>query len=412
MRDYPFVYRILSGVPNLKKQISCLIIMFCLIFFCSREKTEKIETVRIIENPLTWERTFGHDESQKDHFLVRPYFKDAIAVKSDGTVMISDEYRLKVFDKLGNPVKIIGRQGQGPGEFGELRSIWCSPNDYYCVYHGSGFGGYYINYYNPEDRYIGRRMFHKNKRINELLKQDDLFGRYADKVHFLGENEFVYIIESRDINFKKDRLFDFLIYETPDTLIKLAKHPNTNHIRIPSVGRMSPGGVYVKPEMGRMYLAVLPGRRIAYLHSHEDSELSANAAQFTITVLSLDTMKKSEIKQSYTPVPFDFKPSSPRKRSDDIFEKVYGERKYKAAISELRADGDFLFAFTYLHKDSTNVLVNVFNSRSNKHISSTYLPSGTVCIQDGFLYKFNDYRKEDKFPAVEKFRINPELYGK
>ncbi len=40
---------------------------------------------------------------------------------SDGRIVVADHHVLKLFDSRGKVLRVIGRQGQGPGEFGQLR---------------------------------------------------------------------------------------------------------------------------------------------------------------------------------------------------------------------------------------------------------------------------------------------------
>ena len=68
----------------------------------------------------------------------------------DGRILIADRSELKLFDAGGKILQVIGREGQGPGEFGQLREACVIPGDTIIA----------INYNNPRVSVFDRNGAH------------------------------------------------------------------------------------------------------------------------------------------------------------------------------------------------------------------------------------------------------------
>ena len=108
--------------------------LFCLILIlslsCEKQTTtwqgtiEEIEGVMVVSNPgepmygeeellLEEELVIGQGEEDADPFLMISY----LAVDDEENIYVSDTRacHIRVFDKNGNPLRTIGRKGEGPG---------------------------------------------------------------------------------------------------------------------------------------------------------------------------------------------------------------------------------------------------------------------------------------------------------
>ncbi len=109
--------------------LSCSILI--LSFSCQKQSTmwqgtiEEIDGVTVVINPgepiygeeefwLEKELTIGKGEEDAEPFLLISY----LAVDDEENIYVSDTRacHIRVFDKNGNPVRTIGRKGEGPGE--------------------------------------------------------------------------------------------------------------------------------------------------------------------------------------------------------------------------------------------------------------------------------------------------------
>lgn len=57
--------------------------------------------------------------------------------------------------------------------------------------------------------------------------------------------------------------------------------------------------------------------------------------------------------------------------------------------------------------------MDVFDADAGRYICSAFFPyTWGSKIRNGYFYKFNDYRQEEVYPLVEKYRIDPRVYGR
>jgi len=90
-------------------------------------KIENVDSLKIVSNPsfprdgkitynLKEEISIGLAEGDENYILNRPF---DVKVSENGTIYILDwgDVNIKVYDKHGRYLRIVGRKGQGPGEF-------------------------------------------------------------------------------------------------------------------------------------------------------------------------------------------------------------------------------------------------------------------------------------------------------
>lgn len=106
-----------------------------LLFFCSSQdnknnysvKIETVDSVKLVSNPsfprdgkITYnmeeEISIGLEEGDENYILNRPL---DVKVAENGSIYILDwgDVNIKVYDKFGKFLRIVGRKGEGPGEF-------------------------------------------------------------------------------------------------------------------------------------------------------------------------------------------------------------------------------------------------------------------------------------------------------
>lgn len=135
------------------KSISAIFIILLLIGFlsCSQNKAEWKGTIEVVEgikvihnespslgeNPkvkLEFVQKLGELESEnEDYMFNKPW---DVAEDSEGNIYVVDlgDSCVKKFSPKGNHLNTIGRQGQGPGEFGQCRYIEIDKNNIIYIY--------------------------------------------------------------------------------------------------------------------------------------------------------------------------------------------------------------------------------------------------------------------------------------
>lgn len=364
---------------------------------------------------ITLELSFGAENVPEDYMLVDPGFR-ALEVNPDGDILVADENWIKVFDSSGNPKALFGGEGDGPGEFRRARDLYMNPNGYFTVF--GGLFGATANYFRPDFSYIERVNYMSHQPFRHILEAEELRADRPEAVFCLGEEERLYIIGGQDVDReKRDHRDVFLIHETTDSLYVVAHHAQTDGI----IG----GGMYMSA-LGKLLVAPLPGNRAVYLHTFHDSRWGPDEYAYTLTIIDLNTYERTLITHPFKPSDFTWVPFNPSeeyrqqnpeqwKRMQDMnvrAEKTIAERQFMVPVFRLETDDQYIFAFTSTSNDSNEVQVDVFDANAGQYVCSAYFPASLVRIRNGYLHMFNQFRAEDDYPRVEKYRIDPKVYGR
>ena len=367
---------------------------------------------------LTLELTFGAGDIDEAYVLVRPDPAQGVGVDIEGYIMVVDEDHVKVFDGNGVPKRLVGGTGAGPGEFSRPRSLWVSPNGYYAVL-GEGS---LANFFRPDHSWIERIDCASTPLFLEVMEANRLLPQGPEAVYCLGETERIYAVDSRDQDPQnRARKEIYLFYQDSDSLHVLAHYPQSNNI----VGPM--GRSITTSAWGCLLVAPLPGRRLVYLHTYHDSRTTAEGSFYRLTFLDLDSMNRTYLDHRYTPVeiepweplsyPEEYRQRNPEQwrltqQMNEIVEEFLAERKYESPLINLCTDERFVFAFTTTRNDSNQVKVDVFDADHRSYLCSAWFPKTNLRIRNGYAYRVSDYFGKAAYPQVEKYRIDPRVYGR
>ena len=368
-----------------------------------------IEENEIFKEYFTLDLIMGEESGLKDEFLLaRPQF---LKVNDEGDMIVSDENSIKVYDKNGKGKKIIGRLGQGPGEFEGEPYIFLGPSGYISAVVSRMAKTYSI--FSSDFAFIEKNQTRYDYSMINYLKskENSLFSSYLI-IYPLNETEKVYLVEST----KSSQHFISLLYESPDTLIEIV------HCKDPSYAGSGSrtnafGGFFFKP---------LPGRRVIYINTGEDVFDEDEGSYYTMHVVSLDTFEDSIIRRPFNPSLFDKSwikriaqraPPKFRKTVEKDM-KYINKIKYNPSIVTLKNDGNYVFAYKS-YNDDKGILYNdidIFdiNLPSEKYIKSVVVPafvSRPGVIKNGYYHKVF-YTTETGFPEIRRYKINPSFYGK
>ena len=106
-----------------------------------------------------------------------------------------------------------------------------------------------------------------------------------------------------------------------------------------------------------------------------------------------------------------FSQNSPDLKSsiDKIIDGI-DDKKYWAPLRSLKTDGKYIFVFTRSQNSNEEILADIFNANNEEYISSAYFAFITMVIKNEHAYRIT--KNEDGFAVVEKYKIDPAVYGK
>lgn len=400
------------------KHLIPLFLVFIFLLSCSPDSNieSNVNTdshdrrYKLFESELcSLDLTFGSEQygTKNEYLLVGPYEFEA-NYKDD--IIVPDEGKIKVFNKFGKGVKIVGRQGQGPGEFeGSSPRPFLSPDGYLLVLSSESHN---YNLFTPDYDFIEKKSFLYSSLLQEHLKMKgfdindvkNIFNAYPVSVteklytlRLLGESE----------------MFLSLIYESADTLVSLL------HVTHPSM-IITKKGRLISRYLGDFLWGVLPGRRIYYINTNEDKHDVQKGSYYTIHVRSIDTNEDIIMTHKFTPfpVPEDFGTSKEADMQE--FYRIVKKRKYLPSVLILINDRNYIFVNTnyeyeinmeaYKSNKELNVHADVFDADAGKFIGTFNLGSGFGTIQNG--YGYGQFKDDDGFVVISRFKIHPSVYGK
>ncbi len=368
-----------------------------------------------LEDAVEWVGRIPSGEVPSDYLLAR-LVANTLAVEESGDVLVLDEDWIKVYAPDGRPQTRFGGPGDGPGELRQARRLFQSPEGYLTAF-GVQFGTN-AHVFRPDRSYVASRDFMNRRPDFPLLKERNLGLGRPGEIYAIDDQRWVYSIEASDLDRnRREHLEIFLIYETPDSVRVIADYLRTDVIVGEGIG-------YDLPSLGWLYFALLPNTRVAWCHTFHDVDFTSEPAIYTIHVMDLISGERTEIRQSFERIPLVWSPRAPeglRERNPEQYSLMVAvdrkakqrclEQKFEAPIGALLSDGRFLFAMTHVRKDTTLFLFDVFDGAAFRYLCSVWLP-GALIIRDGYLYQTNNYLRTGEEPAIDRYRLRPEVYGR
>ena len=409
----------------MKAQLSFLraISIICLSFFisffnCSSDVEFQTLEIEPLTDVLTFELSFGDEKTiaKDEYLLARP---DGIIVADNGDIIVADESSLKVYDSNGNPKQIIGRPGQGPGEFNRFIIPCITETGYIGVINQDPISLTY-NLFNPDYSFVERKNLSFSELRLKILDENNWEAVSFFGIYFYTPDEklmYTSAFGKREGYDQKD--YWALFYEKDGRLTTIAKY-----VRKPDIESSTRDGELLK--------ALLPGRKFVYIHTGEHRSFENSSWYYTFNIYDLRTHTTETIKKSYVPVAIpdsviyresNIPPDSPESRKE-LYKKRDNDRS--EALKEIGVypplqtiitDGNYIFAITNEIVRGKGLVVDVFDSVIGEYIRSAYFPAYKsitlpqfFTIKNGVAYII-DYNSEG-FLVIKKYRIDPAVYGK
>lgn len=383
-----------------------MIFLLWLVLVSCCGNADTTDKTNILTDIVTLELSFGSEDLPDEYLLVLNDPISPLVVNDSGDIMVLDELRLKVFDKNGEPKTIIGRPGEGPGEFsGWIMGMWLSPTGYLTVEDNS------MNYslFTPDNKFVEKDNFRFGEIPKKLLEEHGIKVRFPEKIVTLRKsNRVIQVIQGGLV----------LAYENDGKVSVLARYKSGNTAKFWGEGFMLYAGTF--------QWEVLPGNRVVYAHSGQDRVIEEVSGTYTLHIVSLETLETQELTLpfSLTVIPDSIianirhKPTlravggappnykKGKKEQQNLVRKV----KYYPPFYRMMADGSVIFLFTGVERYQGENFAYVVDLSTGKHLSTVRFPFLPLYIKDGYVYIFKV--GPDIFPEIEKYKINPAMYGK
>ena len=387
-----------------------------------------------LENVFTLELSFGDKDVPSEYLLANP--QRSAVVNNAGDIYVFDEYKIKVFDKNGKPKAIFGGRGEGPGEFNNFWGLNISPTGFLTITELQS-----CSIFSPANKFIVKNRYLSSAVFNTLKNEYKFsygagLGSISDIVAL---SDKVFIIAGNNATLdnynEAEEYYDYLFYADKDIVTVIAKYRNVSTFMYKTGGGGGRMGIGL---VGNFRFAVLPDSRILYTHTCHDVKYTSNTAQLTFHIISPEKNMKSEFSFTYKPEAIpdsdieSYEPSTVEKRNNESAKrmnqtpskmseeqkKMYNDivnllkqKKYLPLFTAMQSDGVYLF-LRCRTSDNKMSLIRVINAEIGKEVSNFIQSSNFVIyiIKNGYAYLSTT--PKDGYPIVEKYRIDPRVYGK
>ena len=351
----------------------------------SGSDSDVIRTEPILEDVFTLELSFGADNLPDEYLLAQP---SGIIVTDKGDIIVADETRLKVFDSSGNPKRIIGRPGEGPGEFikGMLKPS-ITESGYLTVLSGQLYGK--CSLFAPDYTFLSDENLVNSDLRKILLNEYNGNQMFFNGIYYYSPDERIIHLQVWGSGKQKSNQFHWywkITYQKDGQLTSIADYENLGeplHIG------------------GYLLFSLLPDKKIIYTNTRKHKYKEIGSWYYSMFVYDLKNRNQKEIKRKYNPVTI---PDAILRRR-----KIEGFKIY-APLQRIITDNYFIFAVTYEYNEGKGYLVDIFNSSSREYLRSAYFPFIPAVIKNGYAYRLKT--GSDIFPEVEKYKVNPAVYGR
>jgi hypothetical protein len=333
-------------------------------------------------------------------------------VNNNGDVLIGDEYRIKIFDKNGKEKKILGKQGDGPGEFSSDDPIvYTSPTSWTAANCRANMD--IISIYDP-DYNLAETIRLDKEAIFEQIKSEikfensnisknsiQLFSYYA-----LNKAESVfgfYISDKFCIAYQNDKVVKIITWFKDPTSFSTTYKGKT----VGAFGGLTIGNSQFQP---------LPDKKIVYFNTDED-KYKDGKGYYSFHLFSLMTFKDSVITKEYTltlypseeeVIRINSKSRLKDERHKALLDKelsIMKNRKYIPSILLIIPDRHYIYVFLYndIKFSKKRFTVDIFDTYIPAYVKTISLPEFYITIFEGCIYTSTS--DADGYPIIQKFRL-------
>ena len=397
-------------------RLFCVLNVFFLVLFTITFSFSA--QTQVLTDAVTLELSFGFTAIDREYLLARP---QSIAVNENGDIYISDEDKIKIYDKDGREKFILGRKGEGPGEFQRTPRISISPTGYVTA----GLSEVY-NVFTPDNNLVTKTNFRNSEIIENMLKESNLYSFASTKIMTMDEKN--YLIGGNGYDLPLDTEgptrngFSMLIHLNDEMTTVYTKNLNDNVVQ-----GMTERGTRSRVRhiyLGDFHWDITTKNKVVFTNTGYDSYIDKAESYYTLHIVELETHAKTELNITYNPVAIPDSVinmailpwgssliyGSDRPYADNMRERLR-EAKYLPSINGLIADRNYLFSFIYHDEYPDKAVAQVIDINTGNHIATLLFPVKPDIIKNGYAYELKR-ATDTEFAEVRKYKIDPKVYGK
>jgi hypothetical protein len=242
---------------------------------------------------------------------------------------------------------------------------------------------------------------------------------------------------------KKCDVFDVLTYEKSGEMKVILKQENVNTAAASVKG--GGWGATGTSVLGFLSFSILPDNKIVYTHTAYDVRFEKDKAWYKLHIISLNNPEKTDFEIDYVPRKIPQSSIDSEKMMASLGDEVnrtihtvlterFEKAKYLPPFYYMETDGYYLFTIENNRDDAQQIFVCI-DLKTGKKVSTSLIPAEkrtreyktptgekktatdliyfldrSEVIKNGYLYTLKI--GSDGYPIVEKYRIDPRVYGK
>ncbi|MFC1545573.1 hypothetical protein ACFL44_02665 [Gemmatimonadota bacterium] len=393
--------------------------VFMVLAACSGSSADsRVAEVPLYLDILTLETSMEDDPTLDDYQLVSP---DGIGVDEAGNIYVADEYSLKVYEPDGSPLKLIGREGSGPGEFGAVLSAVVGPSGYIAAMDVL----WDANIYAPDGEFLYRSRYRNEQPFRDHLRASGFTFTMMREVLALDSEHLLIDLFTLNNMLPGPYVGALeLLLATRDTLLTVCSCTNYEAIKI---GENSSTTAEFQ---GNLLWSLADDDRLLYTHTSIDRVAEGTDPRYHLIVLHLNDMSTDTLAIPWTPeaIPPAVKEIKPHYSEfldmtfevEPVVKQILDNTEFYPPLKAFRIDEGIVFGFHYSPTDSVERdfedddlevephLVDIIDLDTGRLLARAEFPFLPEVIRGGRAYRL--YTPEDDFPAVYVYRIDPAIY--
>jgi len=345
----------------------------------------------------------------KDYILAGPRL---LAIGKNDDILVCDEMKIKIFTNTGMPKAIIGGYGQGPGEFLQSPLTYIGPLGYIAAKELN-----YVTIFSSNYKIVKKINMSTHKLLNDYFETKGF--KYPSIEEYIPKNEFetIYSVKLQ----KDNKEIKEIIYEKPNEITSIMK------VEVPD-----------KSYKGDLFFGMLDTNRVLYHNAFEDVFNVSGKYYYTVQIICLDNNTYKKYTRSFTPVLISIdeelevlEKMKEKSQNKLITDKMIKERKEKIEAQKyyhpilylwvdmqyvyfwldlIKKDGKITSASSKNPGELTQFCIDIFDVNSERFLEPIQLQFLPVMIKNGYVYNID--KNQDGYPVINKYKINPAVYGK